>query len=412
MGNPPTFSLSFFPELQNPNPELGMVVVIPCHDEPDLISSLESLHRCIRPECAVEVIVVINSGEQHGQDVMNRNRGTMELASKWIAEHREDRLTFFTILAENLPAKFAGVGLARKIGMDEASRRLEQTNPGNGIVVCFDADCSCDPDYFTAIENAFRDNPKAPGASIYFEHPLHGDSAGIIRYELFLRYFVQALRWSGFPFAFHTVGSAMAVRSGVYRAVGGMNKKKAGEDFYFLHKVMPRGHFLEINSTRVIPSPRVSHRVPFGTGKAMADWQNYRDEVYPVYNFQSFRDLKIFLSKMESELFRCRAGKYEAFLDSLPASVVAYLSQRGFMDKIVEIQNNSRHMDSFRKRFYAWFDGLAVLQFFHFSRENAWKSKGLEISANEFLESAGLPVSTGTDLLDILCIFRRLDREN
>src|SRR6185503_18430066 len=44
-----------------PEPDLGIVVVIPCFNEPDLIASLESLWLCERPECPVEVIVVVNS---------------------------------------------------------------------------------------------------------------------------------------------------------------------------------------------------------------------------------------------------------------------------------------------------------------------------------------------------------------
>ena len=40
-----------------------MVVVIPCHDEPDLVGALERLANCEPPLGQAEVIVVINGSE-------------------------------------------------------------------------------------------------------------------------------------------------------------------------------------------------------------------------------------------------------------------------------------------------------------------------------------------------------------
>jgi hypothetical protein len=37
--------------------DLGIVVVIPCYDEPDLLPVLESLWRCRRPRKAVEILL-------------------------------------------------------------------------------------------------------------------------------------------------------------------------------------------------------------------------------------------------------------------------------------------------------------------------------------------------------------------
>src|SRR5690606_5551781 len=132
------------------------------------------------------------------------------------------------------------VGLARKIGMDEALRRLDRAGRLDGVIACFDADCTCDPNYLVEVERFFRENPKAPGCSIYFEHPLSGPAEpgiyqAVARYELHLRYYIEALRHAGFPHAFHTIGSSMAARASAYLQQGGMNKRQAGEDFYFLH---------------------------------------------------------------------------------------------------------------------------------------------------------------------------------
>ena len=66
-----------------PSPLLGIVVVIPCHDEDFLLLSLMSLRRCDRPMCDVEVIVVVNESEDATTAVREKNRVTAEQAKRW-----------------------------------------------------------------------------------------------------------------------------------------------------------------------------------------------------------------------------------------------------------------------------------------------------------------------------------------
>ena len=63
-------------------PDLGLVVVIPCFNEPDLIGSLESLRICDRPKAAVEVIVVINSAADCSAQIRSQNQQTLQAASQ------------------------------------------------------------------------------------------------------------------------------------------------------------------------------------------------------------------------------------------------------------------------------------------------------------------------------------------
>ena len=73
------------------------------------------------------------------------------------------------------------------------------------------------------------------------------------------------MKYSNLPYSFHTIGSAFALTASAYTRQGGMNRRKAGEDFYFINKLIKGEIFGEINDTKVIPSPRISDRVPFGT---------------------------------------------------------------------------------------------------------------------------------------------------
>src|SRR5688572_16087564 len=259
-----------------------MIIVIPCFSEPALLACLHSLWRCERPTRAVEIIVVINSSESSPPEVLEQNRRTTAEAELWAREDCDRAFRIHFLHTPNLPRKHAGVGLARKIGMDEALHRFDQLNQLEAPIVCFDADSTCDPNFLTEIESHFSTHPKSPGCSIYFEHPVDLSETNvssptqnstlktqnsiveaITLYELHLRYYVQALRFAGFPHAFHTIGSSMAVRAEAYLRQGGMNKRQAGEDFYFLHKIIPLGNFGEVNTTRVVPSSRASDRVPF-----------------------------------------------------------------------------------------------------------------------------------------------------
>ena len=99
------------------------------------------------------------------------------------------------------------------------------------------------------------------GVSIAYAHRLEEADMtvqareAIMKYELYLRYYRLALEYTGHPHAYHCIGSAFAVRTLDYVAQGGMNKRQAGEDFYFLQKLIATGRYATLQSTQVYPSP-------------------------------------------------------------------------------------------------------------------------------------------------------------
>ena len=323
--------LALFPKLidEEPTNDLGIIVVIPCYDEPNLLESLNALYQCTPPPCHVEVIVVINDSEIENTEVKQRNQNTFDDAFNWSKQHTSEWLSFYFLYKNNLPKKIAGVGTARKIGMDEAVRRFESIGNSKGIICCYDADSLCEPNYFQAVASYFQKNQKAQACGIYYEHPLEGTDfspeiyRAIIDYELHLRYYVHVQRWAGFPFAFQTIGSSMAVRSDAYQQQGGMNKRKAGEDFYFIHKFIPLGNFADITNTKVIPSPRQSHRVPFGTGKAVNEILD-DPKSYLTYHPQIFDDLRPWSMEIKS-LFSIEKNDVNDLLEKTPISISSFL---------------------------------------------------------------------------------------
>ena len=390
-----------------------MAVVIPCYNEPDLNHTLQSLADCEPPDGAVEVLVVINSGENASDTIRERNRATLDKATELVAVLCNDRFELHLIHIDNFPAKHAGVGLARKIGMDESARRFGALGRPDGVIVCLDADCTVAPNYFRAIDSHFAADPATPACSIYFEHPLSGPEPpefyeGIIQYELFLRYYIQGLRFSGYPYAYHTIGSSMAVRSQTYLEQGGMNKRKAGEDFYFLHKIMPLGHFSEINTTTVYPSPRISLRVPFGTGKAIYDWVSRDKEELKTYDPVVFREITLFLDRF---LGLYPKGSEEQILADLPEAIRSWLETQGFAKKLEEIRKNSSTPERFHKRLLRWFNGFRVLKLVHFYRDQFYQNISVTRAARLLLELLG-EEEAPNDAYTLLSHYRRMDRGN
>ncbi len=393
-----------------PSPLLGIVVVIPCHDEDFLLLSLMSLQKCERPKCDVEVIVLINESEDATSGIKQKNLVTFEQAQRWASTNNQGWLKFHMLHFDDLPRKHAGVGLARKIGMDEACYRFAKMGNRQGVIACFDADSRCERNYFTAIYDHFTGNPKAQACGIQFEHPLSGPDfpdevyAAITLYELHLRYYVLAQRWSGIPHAWQTIGSSMAVRCDAYQQQGGMNRRQAGEDFYFLHKFIPLGGFEEIKVTKVIPSPRPSHRVPFGTGKAVGELLKSGGK-YLTYTPRSFEDLRVFCQGELPNLFEL--NDLDGFYQRMPDSIGSFLRINGFDKKLTEIQLNTSNSDSFQKRFWRWFDAFLVMKYVHFARENYYADVEVTKAAAWLLEKSGLQ-KTGS-AKEMLLLFREIE---
>ncbi|WP_436515963.1 glycosyltransferase [Ekhidna sp. To15] len=360
--------VELFPNYQPPK-NLSMVVVIPCFKEPDLIGALDSLNACRPPSNEVLIIVIINESENCLGEVRKTNTGTLNQLENYKSRYP----VLFSY--QKLSPKKAGVGLARKIGMDEAVRIFRKVG-NDGAIICYDADCRCDESYLDEIELSYS-NPDTQSGIVFYEHQLHGENhMAIIDYELYLRYYIDALRFAEFPYAHQTLGSCITVRTSMYEKVGGMNTRKAGEDFYFLNKTIPHGGFVEINTTTIRPSDRVSDRVPFGTGKAINDLLN-SDEVSEVYHPNTFEDLKLFFSKIDSF--------WTDHEWQLPMTVTTFLGD-DWENQIKELKSQVNTYEAFKKRFFHWFDAFKILKYVHFCREEFYQNVEL-VEALEWLRT-------------------------
>ena len=337
-----------------PSGYLRLCVVIPSYNE-NLGPTLQSLSECeVTDAREVEVIIVLNHSTNAPEDIRNyHHKQAIELPRKL-----SNGLVVHPVAAFDLPAKHAGVGLARKIGMDEATFRFGQLEY-DGLIVCLDGDCTVSVNYLQSLLTAEEQHYK--GLSIYYEHPLNGlddqHVKAIVNYEIFLRFYAQGLQWAGYPFPFQTVGSSMAARATAYMRVGGMNKRKAGEDFYFLHKLFPQGLFTAWPHCTVYPSARISKRVPFGTGKAMIASKAGEKDYGRLYHPQLFRDLRLWLLDLKEV--------YTLNSQSWPETVRHFLEQQDWRADLQDLTLRSKTYEQFKRNFYFWLDGFKILRFLH-----------------------------------------------
>ncbi len=378
-----------------PSANCGIIIVIPCFMEPDILLTLDSLLACDLPKQNVEVIVLINHSEIAEPEVKSYNLSTKLTIDNWIRKNPTEKIDFYARGPVELPKKWAGVGLARKSGMDEAARRFSLLGKPEGIIVGFDADSLVEKNYFIEIENHFRQHPKDAGATISFQHQTAGVEShllkGILLYEKYLTYYKHALEFAGFPHAMYTVGSAFAVTAEAYIKRGGMNRKKAGEDFYFLQNLVQVGRVGEITSTRVFPSARVSDRVPFGTGALMNKWMNGEDDLTKTYSFRAFQDLKLFFDCVE-RFFKINETEFEQLLSDLPESIQEFVVQDNFWKELNGLNQNCATLATFQIRFFYLFNAFKILKFLNFAHEQFYEKVDMEQQVLK-LRVAKLPLS-------------------
>ena len=408
---------ALFPELikEAPSEDTSIIVVVPSFDEPEITYLLDSLNLCAKPACSVEVLIIVNAPEGAEENSLLNNRESIDKIELWKSEHTGCFFCVFIIDLTSVKMDEWGVGMARKAGMDEALRRFNQINKPDGIILNLDADCKVKSDYFTAVYCEMNNRKDRSACSIYFEHPTSGDEfpgsvyKAIILYELHLRYYFQGVAFTGFPYVHHTVGSAIAVKASPYMKAGGMNRRMAGEDFYFIQKLVPAGGFFNLNQTIVFPSPRASLRVPFGTGPVISRLTGTDNETLLSYNFEAFKDLKIFFSLID-KIFYTGHEDPEFFFSDLPPGLKEFTGVNDWAYKIREIRGNTSGIESFRKRFFGWFNMFKIVKYLNWVHNSNMEKKPVIESASELLIAAGMEFKSG-DSARMLDYFRRLERE-
>ena len=343
----------------------GAVVIPSLAEGENLLATLDSLAaNPVELLARFLIVVVINHRVDAAPEVRACNQSDLRVLPRR-AEESALNLAWVDAASPGfeMPQRNGGVGLARKIGMDLALSRLDWS--ARPLLVALDADTLVEPNYLAAITTHFEKN--AGAASLAFRHQMAADAtrqAAIDRYELFIRSYVLGLARAGSPYAFATIGSAMACRAMTYVRCGGMSRRKAGEDFYFLQQAAKIDGVAHLRGTRVQPSARASNRVPFGTGASMAQMLSETPSAALFYPAKAFEILAGWL-KVVNVNPDAEPAKMINQAGALSPELADFLNRSNFASAWSGILRNHARSAERLKAFHDWFDGLKTLRLIH-----------------------------------------------
>lgn len=390
------------------------VVVIPaCNENSDFLQA--------RPAASgrVLIILVINQTPSARERSSLANQALADDVAhrfelKWCSEsmHSDFEITLFTDVncerdvllidkfsdGRQLPAK-GGVGHARKIGGDLAASLINLDRIKSRWIRCTDADVQMPDSYFNCTQ-AYPNSDSKISTLIYpFHHRddyiTDGNRDVVLStqlYELSLRYYVAAMKWAESPYAFHTIGSTIAIDADHYARVRGVPKREAGEDFYLLNKLAKSGRVVQMDVSPTCQpieiESRLSDRVPFGTGAAvnkMTALQNALQD-YRFYDPRVFTSLELWL-KSWPDIWASGSNVLKAeYLDDGNANRLKEIEVQALVNALRSMKaetalqhafRQSKSLQQFSLQMHTWFDAFRSLKLIHALRDACWPSINL-----------------------------------
>lgn len=343
--------------------DFDIFLAIPVMADREIFSTLQSISECDTLGKSVVVAVLLNEPEDAEENIKEENRKIFEELLRVSKRYERDDLKIEVRYIRSVPKNVAGVGFARRILMDEAicsiykkCKRKDELYEilYRKFIFSLDSDSTVSKNYFSAFD--FVDSKGADFGIMSFAHRFSEregiKEAGIV-WELFLRYWKNSLRVCGYKNAFYPIGSLFAFRALVYVVSMGMSVRKAGEDFYFLQKVMGFSDVVEVPGVYVFPKAEPSLRTPFGTGKEIYLFiSGNRDRIEKVWNFRSFEVLEEVIQNPENlpDIFFDFLRNNEKF--------------RAQYERLEKLRLKDREL--FVEKFFEWFNPFKVFKFLRF----------------------------------------------
>ena len=345
-----------------PKKKFDQIIIIPSLGEsnhlPQTLLSINQNEKILLEDTLV--IIVVNNSKNENVTIKNDNKKTLQILSN------QKYIFFLTIVdatssAFVLPSKYAGVGLARKIGMDLALPFLKSNK---SLLLSTDADTILSPDYLQTILYYFN-NFDINAAVVGFKHSIsknkHIEQA-IRKYEKFLISTAQSIFKTGSPYGYVSMGSTMICTGMAYMAIGGMPKKKATEDFYFLQELAKFCGVFSIPKILVYPSSRPISRVYLGTGFRMAQAMEGFNINSLYYSNKSFILLKEWI-QLGINSWKIDFYHLLKIIDEKNIYLKQFLLKEGIEKIWKNLQASSPTKIHYTHQFHRWFDGLKTIRF-------------------------------------------------
>jgi len=336
-------------------------IVIPCYNEYNYIfKTLKSINKQhINYLNNTLVIIVINNSDRASYQIKNNNKLTYSSLMK-------KKYTFEVIIIDCFSKnnmfnkKIAGVGAARKTGLDFALQYAKN----DSLLCSLDADTIVSEYYLSTINKVFIKN-KINSATVNFAHQSSKNAIineGIKKYEIILKEVARSIKRAGSPYGYVSLGSTIICNVKAYIACGGMSKKKATEDFYFLQALSKYSPIFTIDKVLVFPSSRDTHRVYLGTGFRMQEYKSTKQFTNLVFSSKSFKFLKEIITIANITWDKNFTIFQKHILKKLNKKVLDFLILKDIKNVWNKFQDNSKTQKQFMVFFHQWFDALMIIQ--------------------------------------------------
>ncbi|CAA0111259.1 Uncharacterised protein [Halioglobus japonicus] len=364
-------------------PYWHQVLVVPTYRESPAL--LEQLTRIPSSEGITLVILVLNRPDSDHDTLANAAlrdalaqsdlpRATRGPVSVHCLNTKTDLYLYDLEKLRGPTPRAQGVGLARKIGCDLALQWRSAGGISGQWLCSTDADALLPQTYFAQLAQA---TPKAAAAVFPFRHIASADEAcntATALYELRLHHYVLGLEYAGSPYAFHTLGSSLAIPFSAYAHVHGFPKRAGAEDFYLLNKLAKLGPVARLQGPCIELQSRVSARVPFGTGPAVAALTAAAQPLDSAlfYHPQSFAALAALLALLPVLADRPEQNLAELMSDRgyWGKTAANALNSLGIASALDHCQRHASSSEQFIRHFHQWFDGFRTLKFLHALRDD------------------------------------------
>jgi hypothetical protein len=260
-----------------------------------------------------------------------------------------------------------GVGLARRIGCDFGLALHAHGKLRSPWLFTSDGDVTLPIDYFAVATQA---NAGVSALLYPFWHEATGEGVvdeATADYETWLRYYVLGLTAAGSPYAYHSLGSSIAIRVDAYASVRGFPRRDAAEDFYLLDKLAKVAPLQRLKAAEIRIAARTSKRVPFGTGARVASLVESGSRI-DFYDPRVFEALRHLLRALGTAVNAADPSSFARELQQVPEDLAAAVNAAAHELRAHDALISSRESNDPRarlRRVHTWFDAFRTLKFIH-----------------------------------------------
>jgi hypothetical protein len=356
-----------------------IAVIIPaCNEYPGIFNTLDSLAQSIKKtDIKFSVVIVINNSKDALISIKQNNHQLIDKISLNCSDYPFNLKVFNLI---DKMGKKQGVGYARRYGMDWA------VATGAQVLACMDADTLVSENYATELVRFKKHSEsKKVFALCQFTHQkvMSGLNSVTIQhsidaYESYIKEHSRLLQQTGTPYWPYALGPTILCTANAYAAVGGMPIRIAGEDFYFVQALIKlaiqqtvKTSLLSSIQTRILdctvyPAPRLSDRVPFGTGPVLMSVLEGK-KIPKVYSAKTYNSIGVLIRVVHDNITVIKNGNFESILFLLPNKIVTFLENEDFFEVWRKLAlENEKSSQKLETAFHIWFDGLKIMRLIHY----------------------------------------------